>query len=99
MTNPLQMALMALLLVALFYHTALGLQVLIDDYVHSASKPLILTTVRLGCLALAAMGCFCRRGRSLRLRDGTAAQDLLPPSWKVSRPTGMRFATWTRVVG
>lgn len=58
LTNPLEMASVALLLVTLFYHTALGLQVIIDDYVHSASKPLMLATVRLGCLALAAMGCF-----------------------------------------
>ena len=57
LTNPLSMILMVLLLAALFYHIALGLQVVIDDYVHSARKPLVLITVRLGCLALAAIGC------------------------------------------
>jgi len=48
--------LMLLLLLALFYHTALGLQVVIEDYVHSKLKvPLVLST-HLGCLALAVAG-------------------------------------------
>ncbi|RAZ77027.1 succinate dehydrogenase, hydrophobic membrane anchor protein [Mesorhizobium atlanticum] len=57
LTNPLSMVLMVLLLAALFYHIALGFQVVVDDYVHSARKPLVLMAVRLGCLALAAVGC------------------------------------------
>ena len=36
--KPLVSALMVLLLVSLFYHTALGLQVVIEDYVHSATR-------------------------------------------------------------
>ena len=41
---------------ALFSHTALGLQVVIEDYVHSATKFAALIVVRLGCCALATAG-------------------------------------------
>ena len=53
---PLSTLMMVLLLVALFYHTALGLQVIIDDYVHSAMKIPALVLIRLACLALLAAG-------------------------------------------
>ena len=53
---PFTATLMVLLLIALFYHTALGLQVVIEDYVHSGAKFAILMAVRLGCFALAAAG-------------------------------------------
>ena len=36
--TPLATILMVLLLISLFYHTALGLQVVIEDYVHSGMK-------------------------------------------------------------
>ena len=54
--TPLASILMILLLIALFYHTALGLQVVIEDYVHSGAKFAALIAVRLGCFALAAAG-------------------------------------------
>ena len=54
--TPLASILMILLLIALFYHTALGLQVVIEDYVHSGLKFAALVAVRLGCFALAAAG-------------------------------------------
>jgi succinate dehydrogenase / fumarate reductase membrane anchor subunit len=54
--TPLAAILMILLLIAVFYHTALGLQVVIEDYVHSATKFAAVIAVRLGCCALATAG-------------------------------------------
>jgi succinate dehydrogenase membrane anchor subunit len=54
--TPMTTILMILLLIALFYHTALGLQVVIEDYVHSGAKILAVVAMRLGCFALAAAG-------------------------------------------
>ena len=54
--TPMAALLMVLLMVTLFHHTALGLQVVIEDYVHSGMKIPALLAVRLACLALAAAG-------------------------------------------
>ena len=54
--TPLATILMILLLIAVFHHTALGLQVVIEDYVHSGAKFVAVIAVRLGCLTLAAAG-------------------------------------------
>jgi succinate dehydrogenase / fumarate reductase membrane anchor subunit len=54
--TPLAATLMILLLIALFHHTALGLQVVIEDYVHSGAKFAAVIAVRLGCFALAIAG-------------------------------------------
>ena len=54
--TPAASILMILLLIALFYHTALGLQVVIEDYVHSGAKFAALIAVNLGCFALASAG-------------------------------------------
>jgi succinate dehydrogenase / fumarate reductase, membrane anchor subunit len=54
--TPFATTLMILLLIALFHHTALGLQVVIEDYVHSGVKFAAVIAVRLGCIALAAAG-------------------------------------------
>jgi succinate dehydrogenase / fumarate reductase membrane anchor subunit len=54
--TPLAAILMILLLIALFYHTALGLQVVIEDYVHSATKFAAVIAVHLGCCAFATTG-------------------------------------------
>ncbi len=53
---PLTIVLMILLLIALFYHTALGLQVVIEDYVHSGAEFAAVIAARLGCCALATAG-------------------------------------------
>ena len=53
---PLVATLMILLLIALFHHTALGLQVVIEDYIHSGAKFAAVIAVRLGCFALAVAG-------------------------------------------
>jgi succinate dehydrogenase / fumarate reductase membrane anchor subunit len=53
---PFSTMMMVLLLAALFYHAALGLQVIIEDYVHSSVKILALIIMRLSCFALAAAG-------------------------------------------
>lgn len=54
--TPLAATLMILLLIALFHHTALGLQVVIEDYVHSGAKFAGIMAVRLGCFALGTAG-------------------------------------------
>jgi succinate dehydrogenase / fumarate reductase membrane anchor subunit len=56
MRTPLGATLMILLLIALFHHTALGLQVVIEDYVHSGAKLAWVMAARLGCFALATAG-------------------------------------------
>jgi succinate dehydrogenase / fumarate reductase, membrane anchor subunit len=54
--TPSAATLMILLLVALFHHIALGLQVVIEDYIHSGAKFAAVIAVRLGCFALATVG-------------------------------------------
>lgn len=56
MRSPLTTILMVLLLIALFHHTALGLQVVIEDYVHSAVKTVVLVAMRITCAMLALIG-------------------------------------------
>jgi succinate dehydrogenase / fumarate reductase membrane anchor subunit len=49
--------LMILLVIVLFYHMALGLQVIAEDYLHpDRVKLLAIVSIQLGCLVLAIMG-------------------------------------------
>ena len=55
--NPMAAVLLVLLLVATFYHAALGLQVVIEDYVHGEAMRLAAVLVmRLLCVVFAVRG-------------------------------------------
>jgi succinate dehydrogenase / fumarate reductase membrane anchor subunit len=55
--RPLPAICLVLLLVATFYHASLGLQVVIEDYVHAELGRLALViAVRLACIAFAVAG-------------------------------------------
>jgi len=54
--TPIVSLLMVLLLAGMFYHTALGLQVVIEDYVHSGLKTFALLGMRFSCYGLAIAG-------------------------------------------
>jgi succinate dehydrogenase / fumarate reductase membrane anchor subunit len=57
--SPLAAILLVLLLLATFWHASLGLQVVIEDYVHAELAKLgLLVAVRLACFALAVAGIF-----------------------------------------
>ena len=56
LSAPVPAILMILLLIALFHHTALGLQVVIEDYRHAGAKFATLVIMRLSCFALAVAG-------------------------------------------
>jgi len=54
--TPLAAGGMILLLIALFHHAALGLQVVIEDYVHSGAKFAAVIATQLCCYGLATVG-------------------------------------------
>jgi len=55
--RPLPAILLVLLLIAAFWHASLGLQVVIEDYVHTDLAKLgLLIVIRLACFALAVAG-------------------------------------------
>lgn len=57
MHNPMAAVLLILLIVATFYHAALGLQVVIEDYIHGeAAKLVTLLVMRLLCLLFVLRG-------------------------------------------
>jgi succinate dehydrogenase / fumarate reductase membrane anchor subunit len=64
--RPLPAILLVLLLIALFYHTSLGLQVVIEDYVHTELVKLgLLVVTRLLCFGFAVAGIFAVLGIAL----------------------------------
>jgi succinate dehydrogenase membrane anchor subunit len=57
--EPLPAIVLVLTLIAVFYHAALGLQVVVDDYAHAEFARLgLVIAVRLSCFALAVAGIF-----------------------------------------
>jgi succinate dehydrogenase / fumarate reductase, membrane anchor subunit len=57
--HPLPAVVLALLLIATFWHASLGLQVVIEDYVHTELAKLgLVIVVRLACFAVAVAGIF-----------------------------------------
>lgn len=54
--SPITTVLMILLLITLFWHAALGVQVVVEDYVHSGARVWMLLATRFACFALAAAG-------------------------------------------
>jgi succinate dehydrogenase / fumarate reductase membrane anchor subunit len=54
--SPLATTCIVLLLIALFHHSALGLQVVIEDYVHSDVRFVAIVAIRLGCYGLSVIG-------------------------------------------
>src|SRR5262249_4858900 len=57
--HPAPAVLMVLMLIAIFYHSALGLQVVIEDYVaHDGARFTLLIANRLLSILLAALGIF-----------------------------------------
>jgi len=57
--HPVPAVLLVLLLIATFYHGALGLQVVIEDYVENEALRLgLLIVMRLAAIVLAALGIF-----------------------------------------
>jgi succinate dehydrogenase / fumarate reductase, membrane anchor subunit len=57
--TPIPAILMILLIGATFYHAALGIQVVIEDYIHQEWVKLgLLVAVRFGCFLLAVAGIF-----------------------------------------
>lgn len=70
LSQPLAATAMALLIVSMFWHARLGLQVLVEDYIHTpGNKFAVITALNLATLGGAAFGLFC----VVRLALGGAA--------------------------
>ncbi len=54
--TPVAATLMVVLLLSLFHHAALGLQVVIEDYVHGRARFAVILLMRFSCLLLAVAG-------------------------------------------
>ena len=57
LSSPLAMALMLALIVATFHHLQLGLQVVIEDYIHKDSSKLTMILLMKGVTVLLALTC------------------------------------------
>ena len=56
--DPLHSILLILLMISLIYHSILGLQVVIEDYVHGAARIAALVAVQLGHVILLVAGIY-----------------------------------------
>lgn len=56
--QPLNAILIVLLIISLIYHSSLGLQMVIEDYVHGAAKVGVLISVQLAHVVLAVSGIY-----------------------------------------
>jgi succinate dehydrogenase membrane anchor subunit len=56
--SPLNAILLILLVLAVLYHSMLGLQVVIEDYLHGATKVITLIVLQLAHFALAVSGIY-----------------------------------------
>ncbi|MDH3512624.1 MAG: succinate dehydrogenase, hydrophobic membrane anchor protein [Gammaproteobacteria bacterium] len=56
--QPLNAILIVLLIISLIYHSSLGLQMVIEDYVHGAAKIVVLISVQLAHVVLAVSGIY-----------------------------------------
>lgn len=57
--NPVPATAMALLVISTFWHARLGMQVMIEDYVHGANRVAAIVALNLVAFAGAAFGLFC----------------------------------------
>ena len=58
-STPMPAIVLVLVLIATFWHASLGLQVVVEDYVHTPLTKLgLVIVVRLGCFAFAVAGIF-----------------------------------------
>lgn len=72
LSQPVPAAAMALLLISVFWHARLGLQILIEDYVHEAGTKFgVLALLNLATIGGAVFGVFC----VVRLALAAAAPD------------------------
>lgn len=68
--NPAVAVLVILLLIVLFYHAALGLQVVIEDYIRAETRYAVILATRFGSFALAAAGIVATLGIAFGIWPG-----------------------------
>lgn len=56
--DPFHSILLILLVISVVYHSSLGLQVVVEDYIHGAAKIAVLVVVQFGHVALVVAGIY-----------------------------------------